>query len=127
VEIPVDSASKCTENATLTKKVHVNKVLQVSRLLSGLHHNLAHGEVATMPSVFVVPVYVEVPAGYERAIGALETILRRSGYMFYTGKPLPKTLEQCKKANNGRIRTERSPGPGGEKYLPELWDDNTSG
>jgi hypothetical protein len=80
-----------------------------------------------MPSVFVVPVYVEVPVGFERAIGTLEAILRRSGYKFYTGKPLPKTLEQCKKANNGHIRTGRSPGLGGEKCLPELWDDNISG
>ena len=80
-----------------------------------------------MPSVFVVPVYVEVPVGFERAIGTLEAILQRSGYIFYTGKPLPKTLEECKKATNGRIGKGRPPGLGGQEHLPELWDDNTLG
>lgn len=103
----------------------MNKVLQVP---SPYDHFQSQPQKGTaLPSVFVVPVYVEVSDGFERAIGTLEAILRRSGYVFYTGKPLPKSLEECKKANNGRIRTGRAPGLGGQKHLPELWDDNTSG
>ena len=49
-----------------------------------------------MPSVFVVPVYVEVPAGFERAIMTLETILRRAGYEFCFGEPRVETLEATK-------------------------------
>jgi len=70
---------------------------------------------------------VEVSVGFERAIGTLEAILKRSGYIFYTGKPLPKTLEECKKSTNGRIGKGRSPGLGSQEYLPELWDDNILG
>ena len=58
-----------------------------------------------MPSVLVVPVYVEVPDGFERAVTALEAHLRRAGYAFYTGEPLPVTLEETKNyacATNGR-------------------------
>ena len=71
-----------------------------------------------MPSVFVVPVYVEVSAGFERAIDTLELYLRRAGYLFHTGEPLPQTLEDTKKAlentregrgNDGGIRAELSP------------------
>jgi hypothetical protein len=51
-----------------------------------------------MSGVFVVPVYVEVPSGFERAIAALESHLRRAGYAFYTGEPLPVTLEETKMA-----------------------------
>jgi len=51
-----------------------------------------------MPSVFVVPVYVEVPSGFERAIIALESHLRRAGYVFHTGDPLLETLEETKKS-----------------------------
>ena len=51
-----------------------------------------------MPSVLVVPVYVEVPGGFERSVMALESHLRRAGYVFHTGDPLPETLEQTKKA-----------------------------
>ena len=51
-----------------------------------------------MPSVFVVPVYVEVPAGFERSVMALESHLRRAGYIFHTGEPLLETLEETKKA-----------------------------
>ncbi len=50
-----------------------------------------------MPSVLVVPVYVEVPDGFERAVTALEAHLRRAGYAFYTGEPLPVTLEETKR------------------------------
>jgi len=64
-----------------------------------------------MPSVLVVPVYVEVPDGFERAVTALEAHLRRAGYAFYTGEPLPATLEETKRnmlaqtagANGGHI------------------------
>ena len=80
-----------------------------------------------MPSVLVVPVYVELPVGFDNAISTLEAILKRSGYIFYTGKPLPRTLEECKKATNGRNGTGRASGLGGQKHLPELWDDNTLG
>ncbi len=59
-----------------------------------------------MPSVLVVPVYVEVPDGFERAVTALEAHLRRAGYAFYTGEPLPVTLEETKRniacSTNGR-------------------------
>jgi hypothetical protein len=51
-----------------------------------------------MPSVFVVPVYVEVPSGFERSVMALESHLRRAGYVFHTGEPLFETLEETKKA-----------------------------
>ena len=51
-----------------------------------------------MPSVFVVPVYVEVPSGFERSVMALESLLRRAGYVFHTGDPLFETLEETKKS-----------------------------
>lgn len=47
-----------------------------------------------MPSVSVVPVYVEVPDGFERAVITLEDVLRRAGYRFYIGTPLAVTLEE---------------------------------
>ena len=49
-----------------------------------------------MPTVLVVPVYVEIP-GIARGVMALEEILRRAGYIFLTGEPLHETLEQTKK------------------------------
>jgi hypothetical protein len=58
-----------------------------------------------LPSVFVVPVYVEVSSGFERAVDTLESHLRRAGYLFHTGQPLPETLEETKRAlENGRER-----------------------
>lgn len=42
-----------------------------------------------MPSVLVVPVYVEIPDGVDRAVMALESHLRRAGYVFQTGQPFP--------------------------------------
>jgi hypothetical protein len=51
-----------------------------------------------MPSVFVVPVYVEVPGGFERSIIALEAHLRRAGYVFHIGDPLFETLEETKQS-----------------------------
>jgi hypothetical protein len=51
-----------------------------------------------MPKVFVVPVYVEVPSGFERAVDTLESHLRRAGYAFCTGEPLLETLEETKRA-----------------------------
>jgi hypothetical protein len=50
-----------------------------------------------MPNVLVVPVYVEVPSGFERSVMALESHLRRAGYVFHTGDPLFETLEDTKK------------------------------
>lgn len=52
-----------------------------------------------MPGVFVVPVYVELPEGFDRAIDTLESHLRRAGYAFYTGEPLRKTLDEAAKQN----------------------------
>jgi len=64
-----------------------------------LHDNLAHQyRRRALPSVFVVPVYVEVPGGFERAVLALETHLRRAGYVFHTGTPLLETLEETKRS-----------------------------
>lgn len=51
-----------------------------------------------MPSVYVVPVYVEVSAGFDRAVDTLESYLRRAGYIFCTGEPLPETLDDTKRA-----------------------------
>lgn len=71
-----------------------------------------------MPSVVVVPVYVEVSSGFERAVDTLESYLRRAGYVFHTGEPLPETLDDTKRAledkresrgNDGGIRAELSP------------------
>jgi hypothetical protein len=72
-----------------------------------------------MPSVFVVPVYVEVPSGFERSIIALESHLRRAGYVFHTGEPLFETLEETKRSlaqsegvevcSDGAIAREVSP------------------
>lgn len=47
-----------------------------------------------MPSVFVVPVYVEVPEGFERAVFVLESHLRRAGYAFRMGEPQACSLDQ---------------------------------
>jgi hypothetical protein len=62
-----------------------------------------------MPSVFVVPVYVEVPSGFERSVMALESHLRRAGYVFHTGEPLFETLEETKlsllRASTGALDT----------------------
>ena len=62
-----------------------------------------------MPSVFVVPVYVEVPSGFERSVMALESHLRRAGYVFHTGEPLFETLEETKKSlvQSGRDASDR--------------------
>jgi hypothetical protein len=49
-----------------------------------------------MPSVLIIPVYVEVPSGFERAISALESHLERAGYAFHTGEPLSEDLERMK-------------------------------
>jgi hypothetical protein len=51
-----------------------------------------------MPSVLVVPVYVEVPAGFARAVDTLEFHLRQAGYAFHTGEPQRETLEETKKS-----------------------------
>jgi len=61
-----------------------------------------------MANVLVVPVYVEVPEGFERAVSTLESHLRRAGYSFYTGEPLPVTLEETKRGTSASeaARTE---------------------
>jgi hypothetical protein len=46
-----------------------------------------------VPSVLVVPVYVEVPSGFERAIPTLEAHLRKAGYVFSVGDPLTEALD----------------------------------
>ena len=50
-----------------------------------------------MPGVLVVPRYVEIPDGFERAVATLESHLPRAGYAFYMGEPLPVTLEETKR------------------------------
>ena len=71
-----------------------------------------------MPNVVVVPVYVEIPSGFERAVAALESHLRRAGYAFHTGEPLLETLEETRGVrlhdkldanDNGQIRAGISP------------------
>jgi hypothetical protein len=47
-----------------------------------------------MPSVFVIPVYVEVPGGFERAVLTLDDLLRRFGYKFRIAEPITGTLEE---------------------------------
>lgn len=49
-----------------------------------------------MPTVVVVPVYVEINAGFERAIMTLESYLNRAGYAFHVGEPMDVKLEQLK-------------------------------
>ena len=80
-----------------------------------LYRNLGVGRV---PSVLVVPVYVEVNSGFERAVPTLESILRNAGYVFCVGDPLPETLDETKdrlgtdrpiEPCNGQIRTGLSP------------------
>jgi len=67
-----------------------------------------------MPSVLVVPVYVEVPRGFERAVHALELHLRQAGYAFYTGAPLVEDLEQTKARLGGRfVNQNKDEHPGG--------------
>jgi len=75
-------------------------------------------EPRQLPSVFVVPVYVEVSGGFERAVDTLESYLQRAGYLFHTGEPLPETLEETKialenerarRGDDGGIGTELSP------------------
>jgi hypothetical protein len=72
-----------------------------------------------MPSILVVPVYVEIPDGVERAVMALEAHLRRAGYVFQTGEPFPETLQKgapislgdgCESASaDGQVGTRISP------------------
>ena len=57
-----------------------------------------------MPGVLVVPVYVEVSSGFERAVDTLESYLRHAGYVFHTGDPLPETLEDTKRALEDKRR-----------------------
>jgi hypothetical protein len=71
---------------------------------------------ATMPNVFVVPVYVEVPGGFERSVMALESHLRRAGYIFHIGNPLFETLEETKRA---LARTEELDDSAHEEGGPE--------
>ena len=70
-----------------------------------------------MPGVFVVPVYVEVSSGFERAVDTLESYLRRAGYIFLTGEPMAESLDDTKRSlqqkretgnGNGGIRAELS-------------------
>ena len=76
-----------------------------------------------MPSVLVVPVYVEVPGGFERSVRALESHLRRAGYVFHTGDPLFETLEQTKKTLS---RAESAGAVQHTATLQELAESNKS-
>ena len=84
-----------------------------------------------MPSTFVVPVYVEVPSGFERAVIALESYLRRAGYAFCTGQPLAEDLEATKLrlgANfDDGLGTGQPSGVVQAEHLPELRAANPSG
>jgi hypothetical protein len=72
-------------------------------------------EPRQLPSVFVVPVYIEVSGGFERAVDTLELYLQRAGYLFHTGEPLPETLEETKRAlENERAHRGDDDGPGAE-------------
>jgi len=46
-----------------------------------------------VPSVLVVPVYVEISAAFERSLPTLEQILRRAGYAFCVGEPMSATID----------------------------------
>jgi hypothetical protein len=76
-----------------------------------------------MPSVLVVPVYVEVPGGFERSVMALESHLRRAGYVFHTGDPLRETLEETKKAL-ARAESASAARDGDAATEPELVESN---
>ena len=65
-----------------------------------------------MPSVVVVPVYIEVSSGFERAIDTLESYLRRAGYAFYTGKPMAEDLEEIKTRLSEGVREAENDDPG---------------
>jgi hypothetical protein len=72
-------------------------------------------------------VYVEVPAGFERAVDALEFHLRQAGYAFHTGAVLRKTLEDVKMSlphegdqDNGGSAERLHQGVLGQKGLPEV-------
>ena len=76
-----------------------------------------------MPSVFVVPVYVEVPSGIDLAVPTLESYLRRAGYAFHTGEPLAEDLEATKlrlEARHGRVGSGPPPQVGCDERLPQL-------
>jgi len=73
-----------------------------------------------MPNVLVVPVYVEVPSGFERSVMALESHLRRAGYVFHTGDPLFETLEDTKKSLSQNGRSAR----GSDREIQSQTDDD---
>lgn len=47
-------------------------------------------------AALVVPVYIEVPQGFDRAVDTLESHLRRAGYIFHIGQPHRETLLDIK-------------------------------
>jgi hypothetical protein len=73
-----------------------------------------------MPNVLVVPVYVEVPSGFERSVMALESHLRRAGYVFHTGDPLFETLEDTKKSLSQNGQCAR----GSDREIQSQTDDD---
>jgi hypothetical protein len=79
-----------------------------------------------MPSVFVVPVYVEVPGGFERSVMALESHLRRAGYVFHVCEPLFETLDETKKALGLGVHAaaERNSELEGGATAPEFAESN---
>ena len=60
-----------------------------------------------MLGVFVVPLYLEIPDGFERAVAPWESHLPRAGYAFYMAEPLPVALERRKETCSfgGRVVT----------------------
>jgi len=74
---------------------------------------LAKEPAQHMPSVVVVPVYIEVSSGFERAVDTLESYLRRAGYAFHTGKPMTEDLEEIKTRLGEHIQEAANENPGG--------------
>jgi hypothetical protein len=70
-----------------------------------------------MPSVSVVPVYIEVSSGFERSVDTLEWYLRRAGYLFHTGEAVSESLDETIKrlgemsARTGAPRSAPAEGP----------------
>ena len=72
-----------------------------------------------MPSVLVVPVYVEIPSGIDRAVMALESHLRRAGYVFRTGEPIQLNSECINPAQGAnRPSAEHQHGHIGTEIFP---------
>src|SRR5438034_10945969 len=86
------------------------------------YHRIRVKEPGKMPSVLVVPVYVEVPDGFERAVTALEAHLRRAGYAFYTASRCQYHWKRRKELCLRDKRQGRAVATSQKDYLLESWD-----